>query len=304
MTSGDKELISFENIKIISVDVTDIISPKYLKEFIKTSIDIEKVRLEPSSKVFISFIQEINRYEIYIVNSSQKYPLILPQVFTTYYSENDISFESIDLFITKDFFVVYKNKKLYLSKKNEQYRQDDILNYINFNYNLKVDKIYVISEKELEKLKEKFLKEYICDFDLQYITLKNNSSYRYFLIYLIISILVSFYIFYPKLKIEPKQIVTSNIEQLQNLKLQYKKLSRDNIKEEKISKRIIEFFNYLKIYKINIIKIEYKKSLYAQIIANKKQNLYDFLAIYDKKIKIIKLTKTNNRFSMEIQIEF
>jgi hypothetical protein len=302
----DDSIISFTNLNLISIEVTNKISSKYLNEFIKTSLKTHNISLEPHSKIFIKFIQEANIYEIYIINTLINNPFIMQQIFKSYYKKDNTI--SIDIFITKDFFVVYKNKEFYLSKKNKQYTKNDIINYLKFTYKLQIDNIYMIDDEELKRLKQAFLNN---SYNLEYISF-NNHGYIYFLLYFLTSVVFSAYIFYyqplkySKIQSQQPNIISNDIKQLQNLKQQYKKLSTKVIKNKQLSKKIIELFNYLKLNKIHITKIEYKQQLYITIVAKQKKFLYDFLAIYDKKIKIINLIKLedNKNFSMDIQIEF
>ncbi|MCK5294509.1 MAG: hypothetical protein KAJ49_07655 [Arcobacteraceae bacterium] len=300
MISNDNLILS-NNIKNLSVIVTDEISPKYLKEFIQTSIEIENLTLNLQSKVFVSFISEINSYEIYLFDSLVKSPLNIYQIFSIYYSNNQNL--SIDLFITKDFFVVYKNGLFYFAKENEEYSNNDILNYISFTYKLKIDNIYNIDDKKIKELEENLLVNNLSS--LEYMTFEKSNSYSYFLIYIFLLIFCSSYLFYIKSDKKIDNNMVSNIKQLQIYKSKYKNLLEQNMDNRRVIKDLIEFFNYLKVYKIYLIKMEYKNNIKAIIVANSKEQLYDFLAVYDKKSKVINIKKDEKmgNYIMEIQVE-
>lgn len=302
MTSND-ELILTNKIKNLSVHVTDEISPKYLKEFIKTSLEIENLSLNIQNKIFLSFIEEIQTYEIYILESTLKLPLNIYQIFSTYYYNNEST--SIDLFITKDFFTVYKNGIFYFSKRNKDYSKDDILSYISFNYKIKIDNVYTIDDNSLEGIKENYLANFKKMKKLNYISFEENNSYKYFLIYIFILLILSSYMFYEKLNEDINCISKNNIQQLDNYKKKYQNLLNIKSNTNNITKDIIEFFNYLKIYKIYLIKMEYKDGIHASIVADCKDKLYNFISMYDKKTKVLYIKKDKNiaQFVMEIKID-
>ena len=62
----EKVFIPFSNITHITKKVTEEISQKHLKSFLKTTLQLAKLPIEKNTKVFYSFIKETNLYEIYI----------------------------------------------------------------------------------------------------------------------------------------------------------------------------------------------------------------------------------------------
>jgi len=303
MISNDKDLISFRNLTILSVNVADKISNKHIINFLKTSLLLEHIELKPSHQIYFSFISEANIYEIILINTNLERFFLEIQIFEKFYKKQISS--TIDLFITKEFFVVYKNQKLYLCKKNDNYETNDIIDYISFKYKIKIDNIYNYNEKSFDKSKKEFLEDKNKNM-LNYITLKQTSQHLFYMVYLIFILIFSGYFLFNHFN-QNKQISNINdLQKLQMLKIKYKNLLQKHQNNPILYKNIIEFFNYLKVYKIALLKIKIDKKLTATILASTKEPLYDFVLVYKKRIKIDKIYKDikSNKFFMDIEIEF
>ena len=290
------ELISFKKLSILSINVENKISSKYFVDFIKTSLKLHQQEILPSTKIYISFVSEANIYEIFIINSYYDKIYLELQIF------QNISSKKIDLFITDDFFVVYKEKKLYLAKQNKNFSVDDIVYFLNFTYKLKVDNIYYYDSSEFEILKNRFKtsKKRI----LNYISLEKSYQHIYFIIYLLLLFLFGGYVIFAQLNTLNQRDNIKNIYRLQNLKDRYKSLLQKHQNNPILYKLIVEFFDYLKLYKITLYKLKIDNKFSATIGAKEKTNLYNFISSYKKKIKIKKIYKDRLINFMDIKIEF
>jgi len=301
MISNEKVLIPHNDTYHLSVDVTDKISPKHLNSFIKTSLETANQQIEQNSKIFISYIDNANIYEIYHIKTTSQNIYLIYQIFDYNYINNYTN--SIDLYITKEYFIVYKDSKFYFAKKNNNYQTTDIIRYINFHYKLDIDNTTILDNTQLLSLKEQFINSNIPPYN--YINFSSNNEFKYYIYYIVSILFISFslYIYNTNHYHNSNKIDIQN--KLTTIKNRYKYLKNYQIKKQYKVKELIKFLNYLKIYHIYTTNIKYVDKLYTTIVANQKQQLYDFLSIYDKNIKIksLKTLDGNKGFSMDIEIE-
>ncbi len=294
MISHEIKLISFESIKLFSKKVTHKISQKNLAKFLKTTLVLENIELTQTDKIFFSYIDEIQTYEIYLISTDVKYPAIIPYIFGQYYEDDTKN--SIDLFITNKFYTVYKNKQFYFVQPNKGYATEDIKKYIKHHYQINIDNIYDITSNQLENLQIKYLQNIHYKKIIKPISIYDNNKYIYFIVYcLVVFGILGYYIFSLYF---PKKTVT---------KLKSIPISTSvYIKQQNVTTNIIELFNYLKIYKIAIVKFDYNKVLDLVLICKSKSKFYDFVTVYNKKvaIKTIKFEPNLQRYIMEVEIEF
>lgn len=300
MTSNDVGFINYKNIKNFTVDVKSEISSKNLNEFIKTSIEIELQINITNYQIFVTFIQKVNKYEIYLYQSSLK--LLIPQ--EIFY--NNVTFYSKDkyqLFICKDFFVVYLNNLFYFSKNNDNYTSADILNYLLFTYKINGDEINIhnISQEKYEDLKLQYIK-YKKESMIKYIDFHTNNSYKYFLIYLCLISSFAFVDFTIRNSYTPNTIDKNNT--LKDIKTKYYKalINKHKVKELKINK-VISLFENLTAHNIKLISFKYEKVYFLEISTKDKRSLYSFVQIYKKQIKIKNIVNKNKIYHMDIELE-
>jgi len=297
MTSNDLVFVKYKNIKNITVDVSSEISSKNLKEFIKTSIEIELQDNIIKNQVFVNYLQKLNKYEIYLYSAPNK--LIIPQ--EIFY--NKLTNKKYNLFITKDFFVVYFKNNFYISKDNNHYSNDDIINYLEFTYKIDIEDISInnISEEEVEILKKQYIQNKIQN-RINYINFTSNNKYKYFLIYLFTLFLIVNYYFFIYQKQEIVYISNNDIT-LKKIKTKYYNALMNKYKNNKLVTNIlIDIFNNLKQNQIILNSIKYNKVFYLNIQANDKNTLYKFCGMYKCEIKNLKYDK--QIYIMDVEIEF
>ena len=296
MTSNDLDFVNYKNIKNLTVDVSSEISSRNLKEFIKTSIEINTKDNILKSKVFVQFLQKVNKYEIYLYPSSSKLP-IPQEIF-----HNKLTTSKYNLFITKDFFTIYYENKFYFSKNNYHYSNSDILNYLQFSYKIDLNLLSVhnINDDEFKSMKNDFLKDKKQS-SLKYIDFTINNNYKYYLIY-IISLFILLILYFG---IYQKQTITSLDEStaLKDIKAKYYKALLNKYKQKKfVTNELIEMFNTLSKYNITLNNLRYKKRYFLNIQTKKKENLYKFARLYKSKMK--KIIHKKKIYIMEVEIEF
>ena len=282
--TNQKVLIPYTNITHISKKVTEPISSKYLQSFLLTTALQENYPITSNSKVIYHFIQKVNIYEIYIFESSQNNPLLEFQLFENYpfvQSQKNKYY----LFITKNFFVVYFGTTFFLSLENKNYTKEDIVKFVEFTYKIPIKDTVIIEPNELETLKQNIqnLKP------LPFIKLQTSKEFYYYLAYIVGVILFCFYFYYQNI---PQNQVQPTIQ-----------LEDKNYQNKQITLKIATFIKNLSIHNIQLEQLQYEKKLKTTMIATN-QNLSNFLTLYKKTHKIIKLEKLdNNLFLMEVEIE-
>ncbi|HIP12081.1 MAG TPA: hypothetical protein EYG97_03715 [Arcobacter sp.] len=301
MTSNDVDYIHHKNIKNFTVDVTGEISSKNLKEFIKTSIEIELQENIFEYQVFVSFIQKANKYEIYLYHSPYKL-LILPEIFYKKVTKDDTT--QYQLYICKDFFVVYLNNSFYFYKNNDNYKYEDILSYISFFYKIDSNEInvYEVSQKEFEILKIEYL-DGKKESKLNYIDFSSNNSYKYYLLYLF-SIILSVALYFAMGQNTKEVYVSDDTSALKNIKSKYYKALANKYKYKELkTNALIGIFDDLKMYNLTLLSCSYKEICLLRIKSKDKKDLYKFVNLHKEKIKIKSIVSQEKIYIMEIEFE-
>ncbi len=281
--TSNKTLIPFSKIIHISKQVTEEITPKYFKNFLKTTLAQENISLSKESYIFNYFIKEANRYEIYLFKSSTKEPILEFQLFENYPIENFFP-KKFYLFITHNFFTVYQDNKPLFTFENKHYSKDDITKFIAFTHKIIIDEVIIIEDDFLETLKSTL--DNIKPLSLEKYT--NFNSYFYFIGYLIFIFGLVGYLY-----IENNQ---PKIEENQKIK-------QFPFTNKAITKHLAIFLEKGYSNKIEFEKLQYNKKLDVTLKA-KHENLQKFLSYY-KKATITKLEKTSEDILIvELEIEF
>jgi len=279
----EKAFIPFSNIKHITKKVTEEISQKHLKSFLQTTLQLAKLPIEKDTKVFYSFIKETNIYEIYFFSTPHKQPLLEIQLFENYPHLNKNQYQ---LFITNSFFTIYSYGKVIIAYENKNYDLNDIIKFIQFTHKITIEETITIHDEEYHQLKLNTTNPK----PLPYLSLASSYEQYYFLVYLLLIILLSFYFY----------TITYN----QPLPKQQTITTEPPYKNEKISLKITQFIQNLNSKNIKLEELKYDKKLFAKIKSNN-QNIHDFLALYKKDMKIIRLEKKgDNLLCAEVEIEF
>ncbi len=281
------QLLSFSNFTHITKKVTEEISDKHLKSFFQTALAQANFPIEKNTKVFYSFMKQSSSYEIYFFQSTQKHPLLEIQLFENYTYGKETTKESYQLFITTNFFTLYCNGQVLLAFENKNYSQSDILKFIQFTHKITINEIILIIDEELNELK----KDISNIKPLHLIHLSNSYGHYYYFFYLTLIVLFSFY-FYNTTYNDTFSKLPANT------------LKGKSHKNQEIALKITQFITNLNNKNIKLEELRYDKKIYAKVKSNN-QNLYDFLALYKKNMKIVKLEKTNDNLILgEIEIEF
>ena len=300
------DIIEASNIQIVSINVTEEINSKYLKQFLKTTLENNNINNDNNTYITHTFIENLNLYEILILKSDNENFIVDIDIFSKYYSLNTIN-NTTDLFITNNFFVIYRNKKLFIFKYfAKQSTLNDINLYIQQTYKITLDNIYNITNKEFNHLKQLYIndKSYI-NMNSFYKINTNNISSLFFTYLFICTVLFGGFLY----NIYVNKYTKLNYK-LQNIETKYKVLLQQHNDKHKytspISSEIINLFKYLKLEHIKLKAIIYEKNKIKAILLHKnKKNLLDILTIYNQKIKVNKIDYIKDKllYKMEVEIE-
>lgn len=200
-------------IKSLFIDVSEEIENKNLKKFIFTSLKLNNLEINKNDFVHINFIPELKQYQVLVFPKEYKNAIF--QIFELFYSKKN-NLNKFDLYFTNDFFCLYKNAKFYYFQNIEsQFEINELIEYINKKFMLKIDNYKIIDNSELEELKNSYLEKKFQN-RLEDFNKKDNYSFKIYLVYLII-ILVSFMFFWEN-KDETKNsfIVENEFDKLKN----------------------------------------------------------------------------------------
>ena len=286
-------IVPFEDIKLVSKRTTEKIAKKYLKEFLKTNLNLENIHLSEDCKVYITYIN--NYYEILVVKNQNKTIVLEPQLFELYYQLFGIKSSNIDIFVTKKYFSVYKNGKLFFVKANNNYTNNDIINFVEVTYKLDVDNLYEISDEILEKLTQ--IKQKITP--LKYFKLNSSKGFYIYIGYIVSVFLAGFFLLFTT-----NTKSNNQIQELIDIKTKFNKAKNKNSSNKVIiTNSLIEISNELHSYNLLLLQFKYDKKFNFKIETKNKKNFYDFVSNYGKKIVIKNITKIDKKFHIEFYCE-
>ncbi len=277
MTSSDIVIISPLLCKNITIQTTQKIKSSNLYNFFTTSIQSNDTILELDDKIFYYYIIESNIYEIYILNTKYEYINLQSSIFKYFYKNNT---NTTDLFITNDYFVVFKNGELYFFKENIDYEIEDIKSFIKYKYKININNTYLINKEQIKLYEEEFLKNN--KQTIEFIKPKQSKFIWLYIVYLII--LIVLFIIYNS-KFENNKVIQEN-------KIVYE--INNNI--------LFDIIKLCNIYKLQLEKLEYKNRYIIKIKSNNKKNINKFLSYYEDKIDIKNIYKKGKSYILEFDI--
>lgn len=254
-------------IKSILIDVSEEIENKNLKKFIFTSLKLKNLIINKSDFVHINFISELNQYQILIFPTHYKNAIF--QIYELFYLDKN-SLESFDLYLSEDYFCLYKNGEFYYYQNIEsEILINDLIEYINKNFSLKIDNHKIINNAYEEELKNDYLEKTLNNKLINFNS-KNSYGFGIFLVY-ILTLILSSYLFFLNNQIdsENKNEISSD--------------SYDKLKNEHIfisfSSNFNELVDLLNKYHLNLKTLEYKENRIKVVLSTPtKADIYSFFS--------------------------
>ncbi|MGB1226562.1 MAG: hypothetical protein ACPG9K_01630 [Poseidonibacter sp.] len=272
------------DVKSIIVDVSQEILEKNILDFTYSSLELNNITYKSTDKIYCNFLKYSNQYQIFVFNNNFEY-----MIFELLSNTENLDFT---LYITKDFFVVFEKNKFYTYQKtNQEYLEDELLEYINKNFNISITTIIKLDENEVNKIIEN--KDFnLYKSNLKNINIKSNKTFLLYLSYLLICVLGTFF-----------------YQEFEEKSLHKDRAIKQNLAKKEYSKTIkkLKFTPYEKEYEklikrinkldLKLVSLTYSNSrMKIKVHSKKKNNIYVFLAAYQKRLQsnnIRKLTSKN-----------
>ncbi len=266
-------------IKVLEIKASEKINIKYIEKFIFRHLELQNFKLSKKSLIYYSFIKPLKTYQILLFEGNSK------NSFLPFCFDSKIKYE---LFLTKTFFVIYKENKVY----NYQIINEDIkIEELNFfvNNSLKIDNITItkVSLKELEMNTQNNSHDFI--------RVEKSNTFKYYIIYIIFLCSFSYYIFFLNNNQNIKEI-NFNME---NKNIERIKKSREFIF---VSSFIIKLFEEAKNKKVYIVSLNLKNSkIKLKFESKSKDNIYKFLDVFsDYTIENINFDLQMKRYKTDV----
>ena len=233
-------------IKSLFIDVSEEIENKNLKKFIFTSLKLKNLIINKNDFVHINFICELNQYQILIFPTHYKNAIF--QIYELFYLDKK-DLKSFDLYLAGDYFCLYKNGEFYYYQNIEsEILINDLIEYINKNFSLKIDNYKIINNAYEKELKndyfEKTLNNKLINFNS-----KNSYGFWIFLFYILMLILSSC-LFFLNNQIDKIEIISEN---------SYDKLKNEHLFIS-VAPKFSELTELLNKYNLNLKTLEYKEN--------------------------------------------
>ncbi len=173
--------------------------------------------------------------------------------------------KGFELFITNNFFILYKNSLPYYFQKTQSIDNDELISFIKSSFNLENLKVSIIDEN--------FSLNYLKAPKVNLLKTKNNYEFKIFVSYFILMGICILYFATNNQKIKNNELqeINKNIMQIQK-ENKFKYLSENLLKIYlEANKENIQIFSYI-----------VKNSKISTVLkSNEKENLYRFLKLYN-----------------------
>ncbi|MGB5793191.1 hypothetical protein [Poseidonibacter sp.] len=292
-----KQIANIKDIRTIIVNVSEKIEDKYLQDFTYNSLNLQKINHDKNDFIFTNYLPYSNNYQIIIINKKYKY--ILPQILEMYYV-NKKNINSFDLFILDDFFVLYKDMKMYYFQKLDYKISDvEIKEYIVKKLKINIENIFEIQKETLQQYQIDFNKKAKEEL-INIKDIKNNSFKIYLLSILLLSSLTFSYFAFFIDNNSKEEILNNHNEKVKN---EIEKFIQNN-KHKPLLQDFLLIMKELKNYKLNLESFEYKLNK-VQLTASalKKDDIYLFIELYKNKLLSNKVQYIENESKYKVVID-
>ena len=250
----------------LEIEVTEKIKEKNLKKFINSSLKINNFDIKKSDKIFTTYIEELNIYQIFILENDYKYFEF--QVFELFYKD-EIQ-KSFDLYLCEDFFCLFKNGSFYYFQRfSLNLPIEEFIEFLNKKFSIKIENYRRFDNNDFEKLKNEYLKSDIKT-SFKPINKKSNYEFYFYIFYLIILIILFYFFYLEKITIKNSEFLSNDFVSSKELKNKYQFSSfyeNLDLLLKKIESENLDLISYE--FKENIQKIV--------LISDSKENIYAFL---------------------------
>lgn len=268
---------NYNEIKTLLVSVSEEIDKNNIEEFVYTSLNRNNTTYSKNDIIYISFLSSSQQYQILISKKTFKFQLI--EIFSLFYKKKE-HLNTYDLYLNKNFLVIYKNAAFYYFQEfDHKIASDDLLEYFQKKLHIKLDNIKRVDCSKIEELKE----EYILSFSKSVIDNINTKKEWSFLIYLsCISLFIFIIISYYFLTINN----INNTSALKTIELNKSLLTQKKLLMYKFfDKDLNLIIENLRLNKLKLKKLNYQKNSIHLVFSSKvKDNIYTFLDLYSSRL--------------------
>ena len=255
-----------DEIKSLFIDVSEEIENKNLRKFIFTSLKLSNFEINKNDFIHVNFISELKQYQVLVF--PKEYKNVIFQIFELFYLEKK-ALNSFDLYFTNEFFCLYKNGEFYYFQSiQSQILIEDLIEYINKNFSIKLDNYETFDKRSLEILKNEYLEKSLNN-KLEDFNLKKDYSFKIYLFYLLVIIFsFSFYFYDNQLNKEEKNEI--------KVENNFEKLKKEH-SFSSISSDFDSLMELLKKHNLNLKSFEYKENKQKIVLSSSsKSDIYTF----------------------------
>ncbi len=288
--------LTTKNIINITQNTSEEIEEQYVKDFLNNCIKSENQKITINSKLFYTYFEKNNLYEIFFIENLNNKDIPLPFIFSEIHNN-----EYDEVFLYDRYFIVYSKGEFKLFKEiNTEISSNDILNFILHRYEINVDKVHKFSNHEIDEIKNKYISNkqksipYMIDLKKD----KRVFSLFSFTLFLLLIPLIHYNFFHKE----------ENSNQKIDKKLQTLEKRYQNLIEQKDRKKSQYIINTLLQIKNNNLKLQSinlnKNKIHLFIESKNKIKLLEFIDKYNGEIKIDKLNfnEKTKMFDLEVSI--
>lgn len=298
-----ENIANTSDIKNLIIDVSEKINKKNLSIFVHTSLNTNNIKYSASDIIYANFLEYSKQYQILIFSNKFKYMLfeILNDEDKKLTRRENSSLINFNLYITKSFFVIFKDSIFYSYQTlNYKYKNDELLNFISKKFNITISNSYELSDLDLSEIINNSNKKKIIS-SFTNLNKKSNKSFILYILYLVLCVFLTLIYSAYDSNVENKKRLQKIISDKEKYLLASKVLKYRPLKNE-----YTNFINTADKYKLEILSFNYNhEQIEIRLSSKNKNNIYNFLDEYEKFILYNSITKeeSTNMFIGTINVK-
>lgn len=290
-------LIPIDSIRHLTKRVSEQIPTKELYDFFNTTLRSSAIPITKNTRITWEYLPSLLQYELYIITTDHNEGILEHLLPLLLYNQKDTIPTKGDLFITQTYFAFYAEKKLQIAMKNDNFSNDDITKFVAQHTSLAIEKTHIIDNATLLDLYNETPNKQLPQ-TTKLISLQKSKSGTYYILYLAFLCIFAFGAIY-------NQITLSDLSAKAALdKLATKQPLHEIQKKPAKIPKLEKLLLSAKSFDLRLQALDYSQKVSLTLHGND-QNMYDFLKLNDKKLKIITLQETiNNQIIAQVECRF
>jgi len=286
-----KNIAALSDIKSLIVNVSEEITQKNLLNFAHTSLDIDGIEYSSIDIIYCNFLKYSKQYQLLVFPNNFKHMIIELLNYQDKKRDELKGLITFRLYITKTFFVIYENNKLYSYQiLNQEYSKDELLNFIDKNFNIVISEINEISDIELKNITENIDDNEIIS-SFSNINRKSNKSFLLYILYLVVCVFTT--IIYQSY--ENKLFNDKKLNKINTYKKEYLEISKI-LKFKPFKTEYIKLINTANKFNLKIISFNYSPgNMNIKVSTKKKDSIYLFLNDYQNNLLANSIVQLNSK---------